>query len=56
MTPTAYLDEISALQDVDFLYDRLKGLVASHINPLRLKDLKGGDKMRDHVVSTVSSQ
>ena len=52
----AYLDEISALQDVEFLYDRLKALVASHINPLNLKELKGGDKMRNHVVSTVSSQ
>ncbi|KAH9942511.1 uncharacterized protein BXZ73DRAFT_88059 [Epithele typhae] len=50
----SYLDEINALQDVDFLHDRFKSIVASHMNPLRVADLKGPNRARDHAVSTIS--
>lgn len=56
MQPIAYLDEISALQDVEFLHDRLRSLIASHTSVLRLKESTGPNKTRDHTASTLSSQ
>ena len=53
----AYLDEITALQDAEFFFDRAKSEVASHTNPMRMRDqLKNPQKLKEHYVSLIASQ
>ena len=50
----AYLDDISALQDLDFFYEKARAYVESHLNE-RVRAQKDENKMRAYVVSTVAS-
>ena len=50
----AYLDDISALQDLDFFYEKARAYVESHLNE-RVRSQKDENKMRAYVVSTVAS-